>query len=278
MLRGLLLRGFLHLFGIAAMDVHDHVVLITGGGSGIGEATARLLASQGARVAIAGRTKSKLDAVVASIESDGGTALAVPTDISVADDVARLVRTIDDAWGRLDAVFAHAGINGVWAPVDELTPDEWSKTIAINLTGTFHTVKYTVPLLKRRGGAIVITSSINGTRKFTMGGASAYAASKAGQLAFMQMTALELAKFKIRVNAICPGAIDTEIEETTDRRHTEAAEEPVVYPAGDIPLTDGRPAAPEQVAELVAFLLSARASHITGTPVWIDGGESLLQG
>ena len=245
------------------MDFQDQAAVVTGGGSGIGEATAKLLAERGARVALVGRTKEKLDAVVDAIESAGGTALAVPADISDADDVARLFRTVDDAWGRLDALFAHAGINGVWAPVDELEPDEWSKTIGINLTGTFHTVKYAVPLLKRQGGAIVITSSINGTRKFTMPGASAYAASKAGLTGMTKAIAAEVAARGVTANCVAPGFIETAMTDALP---------------GDIPLTDGQPAAPEQVAELVAFLLSGRAAHITGTPVWIDGAESLLQG
>jgi NAD(P)-dependent dehydrogenase (short-subunit alcohol dehydrogenase family) len=93
-----------------------------------------------------------------------------------------------------------------------------------------------------------------------------------------QMLALELAKFRIRVNVVCPGAIETAIDESTTKRHQEVAEEPVNYPDGEIPLTDGEAGTSEEVAELVAFLLSDRARHITGTPVWIDGAESLLVG
>ena len=260
------------------MELEGRVAVITGGGSGIGAATARLFAREGARVAIVGRTAEKLEQTAAAIERDGGKVLALPADISSAEDMQDLYRTIDERWGRLDVVFAHAGVNGVWAPIDEIEPEEWEKTIRINLTGTFLTLKYAVPLLRRQGGAVVITSSINGTRRFTGAGASAYSSSKAGQIAFMQMAALELAKHRIRVNAICPGAIDTDVEEHTERRHTERAAEPVSFPEGDIPLTDGAKGRPEQVAELVLFLASDRSSHITGTPVWIDGAESLLQG
>lgn len=260
------------------MELKGKVAVITGGGSGIGAATAERFAREGARVAIVGRTKEKLDETAARIGGGDDVVLVFPGDVGSAGDMQRLYRTVDERWGRLDIVFAHAGVNGVWAPVDEIEPDEWEQTLRINLTGTFLTLRYAVPLLKRQGGAVVITSSINGTRRFTGAGASAYASSKAGQVAFMQMTALELAKYRIRVNAICPGAIDTDVEEHTERRHTERAAEPVEYPAGGIPLTDGRKGRPEQVAELVLFLASDRSSHITGTPVWIDGGESLLQG
>ena len=180
--------------------------------------------------------------------------------------------------GRLDVVFAHAGINGVWAPIEKLEPEEWAKTIQVNLNGTFHTVKYAVPLLKRQGGSIIIPSSINGTTKFSDLGSGAYCASKAGQIAFMKLMALELAEHRIRVNAICPGSIDTQIEEHMEQRDTEATEEVARYPEGGIPLTGGDSGRPEQVADLVLFLASDRASHITGTPVWIDGGQSLVQG
>ncbi len=259
------------------MDMNDTVAVITGGGSGIGDATAKLLAQAGARVALCGRTSEKLDETADQMDAEDDAVLTVQADISQPSDVRRLYQTVDDRWGRLDFVFAHAGVNGVWAPIEDLTPEEWAHTIRINLTGTFHTVKYAVPLLKRQGGSIVITSSINGTRKFTDVGASAYSASKGGQISFMKMMALELAEYEIRVNAICPGSISTSIDEHTEQRNTEAAKEVAEYPNGGIPLTGGPPGRPEQVAELVLFLASDRADHITGSPVWIDGGQSLLQ-
>jgi NAD(P)-dependent dehydrogenase (short-subunit alcohol dehydrogenase family) len=261
------------------MDLHDRVALITGASSGIGRATARLFAEHGARVALAARSTDELETLADEIRADGGDALVVPTDVTVADEVEATIQKIDEAWGRLDVVFANAGINGVWAPIDELEPDEWNKTVAVNLTGTYHTVHFAVPLLKRDGGgAILITASINGTRRFTGAGATAYASTKAAQLAFGKMLALELAKHRIRVNVICPGAIDTEIEEHMEKRDVAESGEPVEYPAGDIPLTDGTPGEARDVADLALFLASDRARHITGTPVWIDGAESLLQG
>lgn len=125
---------------------------------------------------------------------------------------------------------------------------------------------------------MIITSSVNGTRMFSNAGATAYAASKAGQVALGKLLALELAKDRVRVNVICPGAIETRIDENTEERDLVAAQEPAIYPEGKIPLTDGRPGTPEQVAQLVLFLASDAASHITGTEIWIDGGQSLLQG
>lgn len=260
------------------MRLENKVALVTGGGSGIGEAAAVLFAREGARVAILGRTREKLEETRKRIEEAGGEALVVEGDVSKYPDMERVAAEVVEKWGKLDVVFANAGVNGVWAPIDELAPEEWEKTIAINLTGTFFSIKAAVPHMKERGGSIVVTSSVNGTRMFSNGGASAYATTKAGQVALTQMLAVELAKHRIRVNVICPGAIETEIEESTEKRDIEEAKEPVEYPEGEIPLTDGKPGSAEQVAKLVLFLASDDSDHITGTPVWIDGGQSLLQG
>jgi NAD(P)-dependent dehydrogenase (short-subunit alcohol dehydrogenase family) len=190
----------------------------------------------------------------------------------------RAIGEVQAKWGRLDVVFANAGINGVWAPLEELAPEEWDRTININLRGTFLTVKYAIPLLKKQGGSIIITSSVNGTRIFSNTGATAYSCTKAAQVAFTQMAALELAKHRIRVNVVCPGAITTEIDENTQHRNVEKEKEPVEFPEGEIPLTRGTPGTSEQVAQLALFLASDRSSHITGTPIWIDGAQSLLMG
>ena len=260
------------------MKLEGRVALVTGGGSGIGAAAAKLFAAEGAKVGILGRTEEKLEEILEQIRKDGGEAESIQGDVSDYEDMERAVGELVERWGRLDVVFANAGVNGVWAPIDELAAEEWDKTIAINLSGTFYTIKAAVPHLKKRGGSIVVTSSVNGTRMFSNSGASAYATTKAGQVALTQMLALELAKHKIRVNAICPGAITTEIEESTEKRDLEEAREPVEYPEGKIPLTDGKPGSAEQVAKLVLFLASDDSSHITGTPVWIDGAQSLFQG
>src|SRR5690606_2062875 len=204
----------------------------------------------------------------------GRKVLPLYADISDTADMQSAFDQIKQTFGRLDIVFANAGINGTWAPIDELPIEDWDTTIAVNLRGTFLTLRHSVPLMKERGGSIIITSSINGTRTFTTAGASAYSTTKAGQVALAQMTALELAKYRIRVNAICPGAIESEIDENTNRQNVEKAAVPAKYPKGDIPLTGGEPGKAEDVADLVCFLASDASRHITGTPIWIDGAQS----
>lgn len=260
------------------MLLKDKVAIITGAGSGIGKAAALLLAREGARVGALGRTEEELQETVAEIERAGGQAVALVADISSPDEMRRATDEVAERWGRLDVVFANAGVNGVWAPVEELKPDEWDKTLSVNLKGTFLTIKYAVPHLKKRGGSVVITSSVNGTRMFSNTGATAYACSKAGQVALAKMLALELADDGVRVNVICPGAIETEIDENTEKRDLEEVKAPVEFPEGKVPLTRGRPGTSEQVAQLVLFLASDASSHISGTEVWIDGAQSLLQG
>lgn len=254
------------------------VALVTGAGSGIGEASAKMLGFAGARVAALSRSADEIAETCNAIRSAGGEAMPFTADISDSASLAKVVRAIDGTWGRLDIVLVNAGINGLWAPIEEIEEKDWLAVTDINLKGTFLTVKHTVPLLKRAGGTIVLVSSVNGTRMFSNSGASAYATTKAGQLAFGRMMALELAKHRIRVNTICPGAIESEIDDNTKRKHLGKAKEPVIFPEGHIPLTDDKPGTAEQVAELVWFLSSGLATHISGAEVFIDGAESLLKG
>ncbi|HSK38998.1 MAG TPA: SDR family NAD(P)-dependent oxidoreductase [Arenibaculum sp.] len=261
------------------MELQGKVALITGAGSGIGKAAAVRFAREGASVGILSRTADEVDRTVEEIRTAGGKAAPLVADVADACAMERAIGQLAREFGRLDVVFANAGINGVWAPIDELAPDEWDRTININLRGTYLTLHYAVPHLKKAGGgSVIITSSINGTRVFSNAGATAYSCTKAAQVALGKMLALELARHRIRVNVVCPGWIDTEIPDNTRPRSVEKAEVPAEYPQGEIPLTGGQPGSSFDVAELALFLASDRSKHITGTPVWIDGAESLLIG
>jgi NAD(P)-dependent dehydrogenase (short-subunit alcohol dehydrogenase family) len=259
------------------MKLDGKVALVTGARSGIGKAAEIRFAAAGVEVGVLSDTGPEVEAVAAEIRRAGGEAIALTADVAEADQVEQAVAELVQAFDGLDVVFANAGINGVYAPIEELSPDEWDRTLRINLRGTFLTLKYSVPPLKRRGkGAVLVTSSINGSRVFSNFGAAAYATSKAGQIALAQMAALELARWNIRVNVICPGSVDTEIRDNTEKRGldkiTVKTDFEVKVPLGD------KPASSEEVAELALFLVSDAASHITGTPVWIDGAQSLLRG
>ena len=252
------------------------VALVTGAGSGIGAAAAHRLAGEGARVGVLSRTASEVGRVADEICTAGADAIALTADVTQVDQMDQAIGRMIEKWGRLDVVVASAGVNGVWAPVEDLTPEEWDTTMAINLKGTFLTVRQSVPLLRKEGGSIVLISSIQGVRVFSHAGSSAYAASKAGQVAFGRIMALELARDGIRVNTICPGAIRTRIIENTERRNLESIRFKRSYPEGAVPLTGGEAGTSEQVADSVAYLASDASSHITGTEIFIDGGESLV--
>ncbi|WP_377807252.1 SDR family NAD(P)-dependent oxidoreductase [Azospirillum sp. A29] len=261
------------------MDLTGKVALVTGAGSGIGKASAIRFAQSGASVGVLSHTADEIAKTAEEIRAARGQ--AIPLTADVGDDAAmqQAVERLVEEFGRLDIVFANAGINGVWAPIDDLTPDEWDRTINTNLRGTYLTLHHAVPHLKKAGGgSVIVTASINGTRVFSNTGATAYSCTKAAQLAMVKMLALELAPSRIRVNAICPGIIETDIPDNTRMRNIESVKTPIEYPQGKVPLTGGKSGDSFDVAELALFLASDRAKHITGTPVWIDGAESLMVG
>lgn len=261
------------------MQVSAHsVALVTGAGSGIGKAVAERLAAFQISVGALGRTAPEIERTVTTIRSRGGYALALEADVADEGQMRAAIDKLIATYGRLDIVVANAGINGVWAPIDDLKPHEWDETVAVNLRGTYLTLHLCVPHLKAAGsGAIVIVSSINGTRTFTSPGATAYTATKAAQVAMAQQLALELGKHRIRVNAVCPGAIRTGISDNTSLRGEEESAVPVEWPEGEIPLTGGEPGEPDQVAAVIQFLVSNDAQHVTGSPIWVDGGQGLLR-
>lgn len=262
---------------MSGAEFEGQTALVTGAGSGIGKAAALTLARGGAYVGLLGRTEDELEDTLAEIRAAGGEGMVLLADVSQEDEMAKAVDRLISERKALNIVVANAGINGTWAPIDDLKPEEFDKTIAINLRGTYLTLHHTVRHMKKSGGSIIVISSINGTRTFTTPGATAYSATKAAQLAMVQQLALELGRHGIRINAICPGAIGTEIDDNTNMRKKRQTEVPVQFPDGDIPLTGGEAGTIEDVAEVIAFLASKTSRHVTGTPIWVDGGQSLLR-
>ncbi len=260
------------VMGKVTFDLAGKTALVTGGGSGIGRAIAHLLASSGASVAVLDRNRTAVRETVRELNGNGH--LELEADVAEEQAMQNALSQCQATWAQLDVLVINAGINGVWCPLAELQTAEWDQTMAVNLRGTFLTLKLALPLLRQRGGSVIVVASINGTRMFNNYGATAYACSKAAQVAFAKMTALELAPDQIRVNVVCPGAIDTNIGQSTMMRNLEKIELPPKK--GHVPLTKGKAGTPEQVAEVVGFLASDAAAHITGTEIYVDGAQSLL--
>jgi NAD(P)-dependent dehydrogenase (short-subunit alcohol dehydrogenase family) len=257
--------------------LQNQVAFVTGAGSGIGRAAALKLAQNGGKIALVDLHKENVEEVKNQIEEMGSEALVLEANVAHPEEVENCYKRTIDQWGRLDVVFANAGINGEVTPIEDMDPKEWDLTISNNLTSTFLTVKYAIPHLKTNGGSIIITSSINGNRIYKNIGFSAYSTSKIGQMGFGKMAALELANYSIRVNMICPGAIETNIDENTwrENENLKKVDIPIEYPKGNQPLAH-KPGKAEQVADLVLFLASKQSNHITGSEIYIDGAESLL--
>ena len=251
------------------LDLKGRGIVITGGGSGIGAAVARAVLEEGARVTI-------LDLADAEGIAGGTSAHFVKCDVTDAPDVERAMREASDRLGRLDGVVANAGINGMQAPIEDLTPSEWRQTLSVCLDGVFYTIRSAIPHMTGDGGSIVITSSITGTRSFATEGAAAYAAAKAGIVALAKLAAVELGRYGIRVNAIAPGGVlDTRLwdERTMLRNLDELAHVRLI----DAPLV-GAGTSSRDVAELILFLLSSSSRRISGALIHIDAAQSLLGG
>jgi NAD(P)-dependent dehydrogenase (short-subunit alcohol dehydrogenase family) len=248
------------------------VALVTGGGTGIGRATALTLARQGAQVAVAGRSADALAETVELVAAAGGRAIAVRGDVAVEDDVRRMVRDTVDAFGGLDVAVNNAGVLGSLTRLVDTTVEDWDDVLGINLRGMFLCLKHELPELRARGGgAIVNVTSVNAIKAEPEGGG--YCSSKAAGEMLTRVAALEHAADGIRVNAVRPGFVVTPMHEVALASIGGATPENVAMVEGLVP--QGRRAEPEEVAEAIVWLVSPMASYVTGEVLTVDGGISL---
>ncbi|MGE0858218.1 MAG: SDR family NAD(P)-dependent oxidoreductase [Gammaproteobacteria bacterium] len=246
--------------------LQDKVILVTGGSTGIGRATARILAREGARVVVADLQDAAGEETVAAIRDAGGQAEYAHLDVADHAAVRALVADIAARHGGLDGAFNNAGIEGPTAKILELPPADWERVIRVNLTGVYACMQAEVEqmMTQKRGGAIVSTSS--GAGLIGIPGAAAYNSSKHGVVGLTKTVALEYARYDIRVNAVCPGFIDTPMLDRVTDASVKIREQLI----GAVPMR--RVARPEEIGEAVAWLLSPRASYVTGVALPVDGG------
>ncbi len=247
------------------MKLENKIAIITGAGSGMGKTAALLFAKEGAKVAAADITEGAVKETVAEITSNGGHAIAIPADVSKAPDVKRMVEETVAKLGAPNVLYNNAGIEGESNFTSNMTEEGFDRVIAINLRGVFLGMKYTLPHMKARGGSIINTASIAGL--VAIKGGIGYSAAKAGVIAMTRVAALEYGRYNIRVNAICPGAIETPM---TERIRGEGVS-PNPAAIKRISVLE-RMAQPEEIAKVALFLASDDASFATGAPFIIDGG------
>jgi len=241
------------------------VALITGASRGIGKATARLFAQEGATVVLAARSDEEMDRIVEEIKTNGGEAMAVKTDVADAASVEALIKRIVDANGRLDIAVNNAGIAGGNKPLVEVSEELFDRIIAVNLKGVFLGMKYEIPVMLAGGGGAIVNMSSTVGLIGSGAGIAPYIASKHGVAGLTKAAALEYGRYNIRVNAIAPGTTRTPVNERwiVDDQIRQRI-------TSGIPM--GRIADPAEVAEAILWLCSDAASYVTGVTLPVDGG------
>jgi NAD(P)-dependent dehydrogenase (short-subunit alcohol dehydrogenase family) len=250
------------------MRLESKIAIVTGGGGGIGRATARLFSQEGANVIVSDVNETSGEETVHLIKESGGEAYFIAADVSVPEDVKQLIFQTVERLGGLDILFNNAGVGHPEHKLPDMPIEEWDRVININLKGVFLGMKYAIPeMVKRGGGSIINTSSLLGLKGKNL--MSAYNASKGGVITLSKNAAVEFGSKNVRVNAIAPGVIDTEIIKgwKEDERKW-----PIISTSNAL----RRVGQPEEVAQTVLFLASDESSFITGSTLLVDGGALTL--
>lgn len=251
------------------MRFENKVAIVTGSTKGIGKATAKLLAAEGARVIVVGTTEEAGRAVVDEITAAGGEAFFQKTDVTSGKDLDALVSAALDQYGKIDILVNNAGIGGSLANLDQITDEEWDKVLATNLTAPFQMLKRVVPIMEKAGGGTVVNVASMASTGAGRGGI-AYTTAKHGVLGLTRQVSLDHGHTGIRINAVLPGPIDTQMI----ARILAMPQHPLNMKIKMSPA--GRPGQAEEVAQAIAFLASDESSFIHGAALAVDGGYTIF--
>ena len=257
------------------MAAHPPCAVVTGAATGIGRATAHALARDGYALALVGRRAEPLEQLAAELRASGGDAIAAPADVTSSEQAAAAVGATVERFGGIDVLVNNAGV-GDSAPLLDESLERWEETLRINLTGAFLTTQLALPHLLERRGNVVNVSSVNGV--LAGPGWTSYCVSKAGLIMLAKCVANDYGRQGVRANAVCPGWVrtpmgDDDMDEVA-RAHGIDREGAYALAHREHPL--GRPAEPEEIADVIAFLASPRAAYVTGATIMVDGGTTVV--